>query len=237
MMLKYLLLIIPFAGFSQEAVRVEYEAQQEFINNSDENYKSDLFKNSANESYKYELVVNNTQSNYKEIIRINNSQNKTITIRLPEISENIYKNFTTKELFKEPWENKKTLIKDTIQSFPWELKDEENTIAGYKVKRATYTNNNQTVEAWYAPDLPFKDGPSRFNGLPGLILKVKFSATFPVKSIESYAIISAINVQPYSGKIDLPKNAKIVTKEASEGEKKKQFDKQKEIRSQGVERD
>ena len=200
-MLKYFFLILPIAGFSQDAVRVEYEVRQEFIDNSDDNYKSDLFKNSANESYKYELFVNNSQSNYKEIIRINNSQNKTITIRLPEISENIYKNFKTKELFKEPWENKRTLIKDTIQSFPWELKDEENTIAGYKVKRATYINNNQTVEAWYAPDLFFKDGPSRFNGLPGLILKVKFSGNFPVKGIESNVIISAINVQPYLGKI------------------------------------
>ncbi len=28
-------------------------------------------------------------------------------------------------------------------------------------------------EAWFSPDLPFSEGPYKFSGLPGLIMKVK----------------------------------------------------------------
>ncbi|MFV0138334.1 GLPGLI family protein [Empedobacter falsenii] len=238
-MLKYLFILLPIIGVSQVAIRVEYEVKQEFINTSNDTkaLSSDIFINSNNKRYFYELIVNKSVSNYKRIDRIDNTQTKGISIGLTEAGSNIYKNFDTDNLYEQTKINPKILVKDSIQTFPWILSKEESKILGYNVRKATYINPTQIVEAWYAPDLPFRDGPSRFNGLSGLILKIKFKANFPLVDADTYITISAIDIKPYTGKIELPKNTKVMEKEVSQEKAKKLYEKQKELRSQGVEKD
>ena len=112
---------------------------------------------------------------------------------------------------------------------------EEAIIAGYKVSKATYTNPTQTVEAWYSPDLPFRDGPSRFNGLPGLILQIKFELTMYANFITNVSF-TAIDVKSYTGKIELPNKSKKVTKEEFDKEMEKSSSNFKGVYS-GVEKD
>ncbi len=239
-MLKYLFLILPIIGFAQDAVRVEYEVRQEFDRSNLKQTSArmeEMLVNSENKRYYFELFVNATNSNFTEIERINNEQGRGISVGLlSNVSSNIYKDFNSKELYENNKMKPKLFIKDSIQTFPWVLSKEESTILGYKVRKATYTNPTQTVEAWYAPDLPFRDGPSRFNGLPGLILKIKFKLPF-TSDMDTNVSFTAIDVKPYAGKIELPKNAKVVEKEVSQEKAQKLFDKQKELRSQGVEKD
>ena len=239
-MLKYLFLILPIIGFAQDAVRVEYEVRQEFDRSNLKQTSArmeEMLVNSENKRYYFELFVNATNSNFTEIERINNEQGRGISVGLlSNVSSNIYKDFNSKELYENNKMKPKLFIKDSIQTFPWVLSKEESTILGYKVRKATYTNPTQTVEAWYAPDLPFRDGPSRFNGLPGLILKIKFKLPFR-SDMDTNVSFTAIDVKPYAGKIELPKNAKVVEKEVSQEKAQKLFDKQKELRSQGVEKD
>ena len=239
-MLKYFFLILPIAGFSQDAVRVEYEVRQEFDRSNLKQTSArmeEMLVNSENKRYYFELFVNATNSNFTEIERINNEQGRGISVGLlSNVSSNIYKDFNSKELYENNKMKPKLFIKDSIQTFPWVLSKEESTILGNKVRKATYTNPTQTVEAWYAPDLPFRDGPSRFNGLPGLILKIKFKLPF-TSDMDTNVSFTAIDVKPYAGKIELPKNAKVVEKEVSQEKAQKLFDKQKELRSQGVEKD
>ena len=237
-MLKYFFLILPIAGFSQDAVRVEYEVRQEFEDNSEvkTEFSTNLLRNSANRIFKYELFVNSSQSNFIEIKQIDNSQSKEHSLGLhPMIGNNYYKKIKTNELFEQSTMDMRTLIKDTIQSFPWVLSKEEATILGYKVRKATYTNPTQTVEAWYAPDLPFRDGPSRFSGLPGLILRIKFKLPF-VSDMDTNVSFTAIDIKPYTGKIELPNKSKKVTKEEFNQEMEKKSSKFSEIYS-GVEKD
>ena len=239
-MLKYLFLILPIIGFAQDAVRVEYEVRQEFDRSNLKQTSArmeEMLVNSENKRYYFELFVNATNSNFTEIERINNEQGRGISVGLlSNVSSNIYKDFNSKELYENNKMKPKLFIKDSIQTFPWVLSKEESTILGNKVRKATYTNLTQTVEAWYAPDLPFRDGPSRFNGLPGLILKIKFKLPFR-SDMDTNVSFTAIDVKPYAGKIELPKNAKVVEKEVSQEKAQKLFDKQKELRSQGVEKD
>ena len=214
-MLKYFFLILPIFGFSQDAVRVEYEVRQEFEDNSEvkTEFSTNLLRNSANRIFKYELFVNSSQSNFIDIKQIDNSQSKEHSLGLhPMIGNNYYKKIKTNELFEQSTMDMRTLIKDTIQSFPWVLSKEESTILGYRVRKATYTNPTQTVQAWYSPDLPFRDGPSRFNGLPGLILQINFEVTMVVNFVSNVSF-TAIDVKPYNGVIELPKKAIKVSKE------------------------
>ena len=69
----------------------------------------------------------------------------------------------------------------------WTLYQETKTIWGYKCQKATCHWRGRDFVAWFAPDIHVKRGPWRFNGLPGLILKVydtKRLYTFEVVSIK-----------------------------------------------------
>ncbi len=239
-MLKYLLLILPIIGFAQDAVRVEYEVRQEFDRNNIKQTSArmeEMLVNSENKRYYFELFVNATNSNFTEIERINNEQGRGISVGLlSNVSSNIYKDFNSKELYENNKMKPKLFIKDSIQTFPWVLSKEESTILGNKVRKATYTNLTQTVEAWYAPDLPFRDGPSRFNGLPGLILKIKFKLPF-TSDMDTNVSFTAIDVKPYAGKIELPNKSKKITKEEYDKEIEKSMGKSGGIINQGVEKD
>ena len=238
-MLKLLLLLLPIIIFSQDAVRVEYEVRQEFDRSNLKQTSAkmeEMFVNSENLRSYYELIVNATNSNFVKIERINNDQRRGTALGLSSnVSSNIYKEFNKKELYENSQINPKLFIKDSIQTFPWVLSKEEATILGYKVRKATYTNPTQTVEAWYTPDLPFRDGPSRFNGLPGLILKVKFKLPF-FKFLDSNVSFTAIDIKPYTGKIELPNKSKKVTKEEYDKEIEKKSSKFSGTYS-GVEKD
>jgi len=54
----------------------------------------------------------------------------------------------------------------------WTLHNETITIIGYLCRKATCRFRGRDYVAWYAPDIPHSNGPWKFGGLPGLILKV-----------------------------------------------------------------
>ena len=54
----------------------------------------------------------------------------------------------------------------------WTLLDDTETIAGYSCQKAICTFRGRDYIAWFAPDIPINNGPWKFGGLPGLILKV-----------------------------------------------------------------
>ena len=96
------------------------------------------------------------------------------------------------------------LIKDSLEMFNWEFKDESKIIGQHLCFKATAKrmvpnvesfsfgrgnrNNNESetekdplkeieVVAWYTPDIPVSHGPDDFWGLPGLILEVSADKT------------------------------------------------------------
>lgn len=63
--------------------------------------------------------------------------------------------------------------KDFLKSQSWEMVQDTLTIMGYPCQKATCTWRGRRYTAWFSPMLPISDGPYKFCGLPGLILKVK----------------------------------------------------------------
>lgn len=55
--------------------------------------------------------------------------------------------------------------------FNWQLCEGERDVCGYLCKKATTTFRGRTWTVWYAPSLPYSDGPWKFCGLPGLVLE------------------------------------------------------------------
>jgi GLPGLI family protein len=54
----------------------------------------------------------------------------------------------------------------------WEMQADTLTIAGFFCQKATCTFRGRSYTAWFARDIPIPNGPWKFGGLPGLILKV-----------------------------------------------------------------
>ena len=59
--------------------------------------------------------------------------------------------------------------------FDWIFTSDTLAVLGYLCKKATCLFRGRYYTAWYAPDIPLSNGPWKFNGLPGLILKVEDS--------------------------------------------------------------
>jgi len=61
---------------------------------------------------------------------------------------------------------------ENLELVNWQLVGDTATIAGYKAQKAICIFGGRKWEAWFSPELPFNDGPYKFNGLPGLIVKI-----------------------------------------------------------------
>ena len=64
------------------------------------------------------------------------------------------------------------LYEEDYPCMTWEYTEDTATIAGRFTQKAVCDYGGRTWEAWFAPELPFNDGPYMFCGLPGLIVKV-----------------------------------------------------------------
>ena len=86
----------------------------------------------------------------------------------------IYKNYpkdkittTDKLLFGDDYEYEEDLC-----PFSWEIFDDTITVSGYLCQKAICDFSGRIWEAWFTEELPFSDGPYKFGGLPGLIMKM-----------------------------------------------------------------
>lgn len=72
-------------------------------------------------------------------------------------------------------------IKTELPTHNWELSPETKIINGFCCKKATTKNtafkSNQNIVAWYAEEIPVKDGPMFYSGLPGFIIQLEISDT------------------------------------------------------------
>ena len=105
----------------------------------------------------------------------------------------LYKNLSEKRYVNQTeLLSKRFLIKDSLTNYDWKLSSETKNIGEYTCYKATFTreveNINMTIvdgeskeekkmvttttTAWYTPEIPVSNGPSIWQGLPGLILEI-----------------------------------------------------------------
>lgn len=80
------------------------------------------------------------------------------------------------------------IYNEPMSKIQWKLTNETSQIKGHSVQKATTSFGGRVWEAWFAESIPFKDGPYKFSGLPGLILKIqdtKGHYIFEIKSIQA----------------------------------------------------
>ncbi len=79
--------------------------------------------------------------------------------------------------------NQKTLYRDRVgrelyayeedRPLDWKILSETTKIGEYKVQKAETDFGGRKWTAWFTTDLPYQDGPYKFSGLPGLVVKAE----------------------------------------------------------------
>ena len=63
---------------------------------------------------------------------------------------------------------------EPVPKFDWKYEDETREVMGYECRKATTRWRGRDWTAWYS-EIPVSAGPWKFNGLPGLILRLEDS--------------------------------------------------------------
>lgn len=75
--------------------------------------------------------------------------------------------------FKHEWVMNQTFFTEgKVGDIDWELTNEEKTIDGLKSFKAV-AKNYPMLTVWYTKDLPVSNGPSIYQGLPGLVVRAE----------------------------------------------------------------
>lgn len=174
--LSFVMLLCFVNTFCQEKLQIEYEFRNEFdIENAKDAVVKERLKNSNENRLYFELLSSDKESLFQRIDRIDNSQGRSgVSISFISGGGIYYKNLVEKSTLSQVnYNGKKMLITDSITTKNWILGKDKDKILGFDVKKATLqVSENSFVEAWYAPKLNYRNGPSNYEGLPGIILKL-----------------------------------------------------------------
>jgi len=94
------------------------------------------------------------------------------------ISPKTYYNTFIEKKYTNPTTDMYTELLDTYykikeeRPLKWEVLQEKSVYEGYNVQKASAVFAGRKWTAWFTNEIPISDGPYKFSGLPGLILKI-----------------------------------------------------------------
>ena len=95
-----------------------------------------------------------------------------------KISETKFKYYINKKLADREINFQEEIVKDyyeyseDLSSIEWNILPETKDISGFAVQKAKTSYAGRNYTAWFTSEIPIPDGPYKFNGLPGLIIKI-----------------------------------------------------------------
>lgn len=207
------LFISPFV-FGQTGLKVTYEEKQVIttsitqlnINDDISIYKTISIKGEEQNTEERKKIIKNMDKNSIYLVKVF----KDNKILYPAIRV---------------FDSKKQIISDSLNSIKWKIMTNipSSKYLGRKVKMAKCRFRERNYTAFYCPDIPISDGPFKFNGLPGLILKISSDdnfISFVATKIE-FLNQSKLQVSPkyFSNQIPFWTYVKLAKKEMAENYK------------------
>lgn len=91
----------------------------------------------------------------------------------PTFEYSIYKNrMLHKVIYVDAITFKKYSYEEPTDLFSWQINSAKESIDGYPCQQAITTFRGRKFTAWFTRQIPVSDGPYKFYGLPGLIIKI-----------------------------------------------------------------
>ncbi len=98
-------------------------------------------------------------------------------IKQPKISSRVYKFYPTMNIqYVDKIANGFTPVNigyNEELKLKWDIQKDKQKIGDYNAQKATTEYGGRKWTAWFSNDIPFQDGPYKFSGLPGLIVKIE----------------------------------------------------------------
>lgn len=144
----------------------------------------------------FTLSFNRTESIYKEVETLDKGQGMRMGGMLSMFGGGggtLYKNISSTQMLEQiEFFGKLFLISDSLHQYQWELHKETKSIGNYTCHKATAQKVNKRIRietsdaeakdtifsdtvqltAWYTMQIPVSNGPSKYGGLPGLIMEL-----------------------------------------------------------------
>lgn len=130
-------------------------------------------------------------------------------IKMPKFSYRIYKEYPDFSINYVDGIEKSLFGYNEDISFDWKIQKDTLTIENYKCQKATLDYKGRKWTAWFSNDLPFQDGPYKFSGLPGLIVKISDSKNEYSWILKGTKKIAPFDEYSYSDKLYYRGNFKI----------------------------
>ncbi|MGZ4035235.1 MAG: GLPGLI family protein [Bacteroidia bacterium] len=118
---------------------------------------------------------------------------------------------------------RKFLIESDINRSDWKLTGKQKMILNHNCQEATKQEGDNKISVWFTSEIPLSTGPSRFIGLPGMVLEVNINdgkQVVTATNIEFKTVDKTVFVKPKEGKkVTREEFNKIVDEKTKEMEK------------------
>lgn len=147
-----------------------------------------------------------------------------IVMKYDEPDNRFYKNIgDNTKVEKQEFFGKTFLIEDKLDAFSWKLTGKQKKILDYVCQEATYLSEEDTVSAWFTPQIPVSNGPAAYGQLPGMILEIS-------KNSEQFVVTATkVITDAPEGKISVPSKGKKVTQDKFDAVKKEKMEEMKKM--------
>jgi GLPGLI family protein len=196
----YLILIIPFFGFSQ-SYKIEYKVK---LNHLERNGFLTL---NENETPFYYEVSNKGETKIKKSAKDGDYQS-TIVLGSKTNKKRFQIYYKQKDtlLNIDYISNQKVLCYEKFPNMKWEIQNDTKTISNYICTKAETIFRGRKYIAWFTTEIPIRFGPWKFNNSPGLILQIydeTQSFTWSATKIEFNKNIEKLEIDTDLKKISL----------------------------------
>ncbi len=101
------------------------------------------------------------------------SMNLKSTVKPGMVEYEVQKNYQDNKIYLIQSVSRDTYKILEDEKVSWTISSERQKVGDYETQKATADFGGRSWIAWFAKELPFQDGPYKFSGLPGLIVKLE----------------------------------------------------------------
>lgn len=123
------------------------------------------------------------------------------TIKQPKFMHVITKTYPSMEISYADYILQDKVSYKESNPFDWKVSTEKAKIGEYNAQKATTSFAGRNWTAWFSTEIPFQDGPYKFSGLPGLIVKVEDDAKNYSWELKGNKKIDNYSQESYSEKL------------------------------------